>query len=183
MCNGDFHFDSTPIAPPGTTMLMHVKPENRSSFGFNAKKTFYIGPAFKHYRTFKGLIPATGGERLSDLVKFKHHAIAIPDLTPADRILEAARQLDSAIKQQPKKAPMDEITAVEILRKVVTGSQRDSIPLNSVQIQNKRTKPQSRPSQSQPCHRRTRDRQPQTRSQTTCQTARMKRIVRTAMTP
>ena len=79
-------------------MLMHVKPENRSSFGFNAKKAFYIGPAFKHYRTFKGLIPATGGERLSDSVKFKHHAIAIPELTPADRILEAARQLDNAIK-------------------------------------------------------------------------------------
>ena len=59
-------------------MLMHVKPENRSSFGFNAKKAFYIGPAFKHYRTFKGLIPTAGGERLSDSVKFKHHAIAIP---------------------------------------------------------------------------------------------------------
>ena len=102
-------------------MLMHVKPENRSSFGFNAKKAFYIRPVFKHYRTFKGLIPATGGERLSDSVKFKQHAIAIPGLTPADRILEAARQLDNAIKQQPKEAPMDEITA-EILRKVLTGN-------------------------------------------------------------
>ena len=60
-CNGDYHFDSTPIAPPGTAMLMHVKPGNRSSFGFNAKKAFDIGPAFKHYRTFnfKGLIPTT----------------------------------------------------------------------------------------------------------------------------
>ena len=78
-------------------MLMHVKPENRSSFGFNAKKACYIGPCFKHYRIFKGLLPSTGGERLSDSVKFKHHAIAIPNLTPADRILEAARQLDIAI--------------------------------------------------------------------------------------
>ena len=82
---------------------MHVKPENHSSFGASAKKAYYIGPAFKHYRIFKSLIPSTGGERLSDSVKFKHHAIAIPDLTPVDRILEAARQLDNAIKQQPKK--------------------------------------------------------------------------------
>ena len=79
-------------------MLMHAKPENRSSFGFNAKKAYYIEPAFKHCRTFKGLVPSTGGKRLSDSVKFKHYAIANPELTPADRILEAARQLDSAIK-------------------------------------------------------------------------------------
>ena len=105
-------------------MLMHVKPDNRSSFDFKPKKGYYIGPAFKHYRTFKGLIPATGGERLSDSVKFKQHAIVIPDLTPADRILEAAWQLDNVIKQQPKEAPMNEITAVEILRKVLTGNRR-----------------------------------------------------------
>ena len=52
---------------------------------------------------------STRVERISDTVLFKHHAIAIPQLTPADRILEAARQLDSVIKQQPKKAPMDEL--------------------------------------------------------------------------
>ena len=46
---------------------------------------------------------------MSDTVKMKHHAIAIRKLTPADRILEAARQLDDAIKQQPKQAPMDEL--------------------------------------------------------------------------
>ena len=50
---------------------------------------------------------STVAERLSDTVRFKHHAITIPHLTPADRILEAAQQLDSAIKQQPKNAPMD----------------------------------------------------------------------------
>ena len=56
---------------------------------------------------------STGAERILDTVRFKHHAIAIPQLTPADRILEAARQLDSAIKQQPKKAPMDELVAID----------------------------------------------------------------------
>ena len=78
-------------------------------------------------------MPSTGSKRLSDSVKFKHHAIAIPELTPSDRILEAARQLDSAIKQQSKEAPMDEITAVEILRKVLTGNPRSKLPLTSVQ--------------------------------------------------
>ena len=76
-CNGGFHFDSAPIAPPGTAMLMHAKPENRSSFGFNAKKAYYIGPCFKCYRTFRELLPLTWGKRLTDSVKFKHHATVI----------------------------------------------------------------------------------------------------------
>ena len=64
---------------------------------------------------------STGAERISETVRFKHHDIKIPHLTPADRILEAAQQIDSAIKQQPKKAPMDELVAIEILRKVLLG--------------------------------------------------------------
>ena len=95
---------------------------------------YCIGPCFRHYRTFKGLLPSTGGKQLVDSVKFKHHAIEIQDLTPADRILEAARQLDIAIKQQPKRAHMNEITTIEILREVRTVSLKDKIPPNSVQI-------------------------------------------------
>ena len=64
---------------------------------------------------------STGAERISDTVRFKHRAIAIPQLTPADRIMEAARQLDSAIKEQPKKAPMNKLVAIELLRKVLLG--------------------------------------------------------------
>ena len=130
---GEFHFDATPIAPPGSEMLMHEKPNRRRTWGFNAKKAWYLGPCFQHYRSFRGILPSTGGERISDTVKFRHHAINIPSLTPADRILEAAKQLDAAIKQQPKKAPMDEITAIELLRQVVLGETKEPLPLNSLQ--------------------------------------------------
>ena len=30
---GEYHFDSTPIAPPGTEMRMHEKPSRRRTFG------------------------------------------------------------------------------------------------------------------------------------------------------
>ena len=62
----------------------------------------------------------------------KHHAITIPTLTPADSILEAARQLDSAIKQLPKEGPIDELAAIELLRKVLLGENKDTLPMNSV---------------------------------------------------
>ena len=88
---GEFHFDATPIAPPGSKMLMHDKPGKRKTFGMNATLTWYLGPCLRHYRTFRGIVPSMGDERLSDMVRFQHHAITIPNLTPANRILEAAR--------------------------------------------------------------------------------------------
>ena len=44
---GEFFFDATPIASPGSEMLMRVKPGDRTSWGFNAKKAWYVGPALK----------------------------------------------------------------------------------------------------------------------------------------
>ena len=70
---------------------------------------------------------------MSDTVRMKHHAIAIPQLTPADRILEASKQLKDAIQQQPQQAPMDEIKAIELLREVLLGENKAELPLNSVQ--------------------------------------------------
>ena len=70
-------------------MLMQKKPGRRRTFGYNAKKAWYIPPCLRHYHTFKGILASTGAERMSNTVKFKHHTIAIPELTPADRILEA----------------------------------------------------------------------------------------------
>ena len=52
---------------------------------------------------------------MSDTVLFKQYTIAIPQPTPSDRILEDARQLYDAIKKQPKRASMDELTAIELL--------------------------------------------------------------------
>ena len=115
-------------------MLMQVKPDDRLTFGLNAKKAWYTGPALRHYQAFRGVLPSTKGERISDTVKFQHHAIAMPELTPSDQILEATRQLKGAINLQPKRAPMDEMGAIDMLREVMMGEQRTELPQNSVQI-------------------------------------------------
>ena len=61
---------------------------------------------------------------MSDTVRFKNHAITIPQLMPANRILEADGQFDDTLKQQPKKAPMDEITVIELLLEVILGERK-----------------------------------------------------------
>ena len=105
-------------------MVMYEKPNRRKTFGINAKKAWYIAPCFKHYQTFKFILQSTGAERMLDTVRFKHHAIAIPQITLTNRILEASRQLDDAIKQQPKKSPMDELTTIELLQEVLLGERK-----------------------------------------------------------
>ena len=141
---GKYHFESTPIAPAGSEMLMHENPGSRRTFGYNTKKAWYIAPCLRHYRTFKGIMASTGAERIYDTVKFKHHAIAIPQLTPADRILEATQQLDNAIQQQPKRSPIDELTAIELMCSVLLGETKTLLP-NRIQGCRKLDKP--------PCHR------------------------------
>ena len=77
---------------------------------------------------------------MSDTVKMKHHAIAIPSLTPADRILEAARQLDDVMRNQPKQAPMEDLQAIEVLREVLLGERVEPVPPNNLQLERQRQK-------------------------------------------
>ena len=79
------------------------------------------------------MLPLTKGERISDTVEFQHHAIAMPELTPADRILEATKQLKDAISQQPKRAPIKEMEVIEMLRQVMMIEHKEKLPKNSVQ--------------------------------------------------
>ena len=134
---GEYHFDLMPIAPEGSEMLMHENLGRIRTFGYNTKEEWYIAPCIRHYRIFKGIMTYTGAEWMSNTVKLKHHAIAIPKLTPADIILEATRQLDDAIRQQPKRAPMDKLTSIELLRSVLLG-EKQTPPPNIMQIQKAR---------------------------------------------
>ena len=80
------------------------------------------------------MLPSTKGECISDTVNFWYHAIAMPELTPTDQILEATWQLSNAINQQPKRAPMDKLTVIDMLREVMLGERQIELPQDSVQI-------------------------------------------------
>ena len=106
---------------------------------------FLFFSGYNSTNSIKGILPSTGKVRMADTVKMEHHAIAIPPLTPADRILEVARQVDRAIKQLLKECPIDKLAAVELLRKVLLGENKDPLPMNSVQKQRERERAQPVP--------------------------------------
>ena len=70
---------------------------------------------------------------MSDTVRFQHHAIGIPEITPADRIVEAARQLEGALRGLPKDAPMDTLEAIQNLREIMLGESSKDTQLQKVE--------------------------------------------------
>jgi hypothetical protein len=53
---GNFDFNATPLAPPGTRVLVHETLEQKkkcATFSLHAVESWYIGPSPDHYRCFK----------------------------------------------------------------------------------------------------------------------------------
>ena len=67
---GSFDFNATPMAPPGTRIVVHEKPSTRATWAPHGKDGWYVGPAMEHYRCFTAHVNATNSERVSDTVEF-----------------------------------------------------------------------------------------------------------------
>ena len=58
--HGLHNFATTPLAPAGTKVVIHKKPQNRASWDYHGCTVWYIGPPPDHYRCFRCFIPSTG---------------------------------------------------------------------------------------------------------------------------
>jgi len=103
---GNFNFDRTPLAPPGTKSLVYVASKNRPSFGTHAQDSWYIGPAMDHYRCMRYYIPITKGIRTAQSAKLFPAHCKTPYIDAADEIVLAAKDLVDALKQHDKNAPL-----------------------------------------------------------------------------
>ena len=51
--HGAFDFNQTPVAPPGTRVLVHEKPTVHATWALHAVDGWYLGPAMHHYRCYR----------------------------------------------------------------------------------------------------------------------------------
>lgn len=58
--NGLFDYNATPLAPPGTRVIIHEKPDQRGSWAPHGQNGGYVGPAMEHYRAHRIYCSATG---------------------------------------------------------------------------------------------------------------------------
>lgn len=77
---GNHDFNKTPLAPPGTRVVIHKKPGVRNTWGFHGERGWYIGPAPNHYRCFTCYVPATAKEVITDTVRFIPKKVIFPHL-------------------------------------------------------------------------------------------------------
>ena len=95
--NGHYDFNKHPMAPPGTKVVVHVKPNKQAAWGYHGEDGFYIGPALEHYRCVQCLMKNTRHVRISDTVQFFPHTTPFPTITLSDRLLNALDNIVSTL--------------------------------------------------------------------------------------
>ena len=91
--HGAFDCNQTPLAPPEIKFLVHICPEDRTSWAPHTIQVFYIGPAMEHYRYHKVCTPSTNSIRISKPVKWLPHNFKMPTASHGSLILVEPRHL------------------------------------------------------------------------------------------
>ena len=128
--NGPFDFNRTPLAPPGTKILMHEKIGNRRSWAPRGTDGWYIGPALEHYRCITCYLPETHATRVADTVEYFPNTVPIPSHTTEDLIRDAVTDIISALhsdKIAPPLLPLTDTTRTT-LRAIATILNRAAPP-------------------------------------------------------
>ena len=92
---GEFNFNATPLAPPGTKVLIHKKPSDRTSWGPHGRQGWYIG------RCVTCFVPDTRKELISDTVTFLPSQYKFPEITTDDFLKQAATDIISILCKPP----------------------------------------------------------------------------------
>ena len=98
---GNFNFTSTPLAPPGTRVVAHTKPTQRSSWSPRGEDGWYIGPSMQHHRCVRCYFTRTRSERNVDTVTFIPHSIPFPTMTIDTFLRQAATDIVTLLKKPP----------------------------------------------------------------------------------
>lgn len=118
MLEGNYDYDKNPMAPPGTQVMVHAKPQQRRSWGPYAIDGWYLAPAVKHYRCFKVYIPSTGKERVSDTIEFIKPTQSSPMIEPRSLLIDAATTIIKAVSNPLNKMTQykeEQLDALKVL--------------------------------------------------------------------
>ena len=102
---GNFDFNPTPMAPPGTKIIAYKKPNQLATWSKHGVSGWYIGPALDHYRWYKVFVTEKKSEIISDVVEFPPQNVRMPRVLSTDAATLAEQDLVELLKKQIPKAP------------------------------------------------------------------------------
>jgi hypothetical protein len=97
---GPYNFNKEPIAPPGIRVLVHVKPENRTTWAAHADEGWYIGPASEHYRCYRVYMTETKAERITDTIEWYPTKTTLPTASSTEVITAALNDVRHELLNQ-----------------------------------------------------------------------------------
>jgi hypothetical protein len=98
MHNSKYDFQAHPISVYGMRAIVHIKPDNRESWGNHGVEGFYLSPAIDHYRCWNFYIPSTQRARTTDTVQWLPTAFPLPGSSPLQHFVAIFDDLRVAIK-------------------------------------------------------------------------------------
>ena len=128
--------NATPIAPPGTKCLVHVKNEQKGTWDPHALEAWYLGPAWNSYRCCDVCVPSTCGVRITNTLTWLPTKYTMPVATPADLIRAAAEDMKDALKSTEKNTfisnlPQTKTDLLKELTEVLTNIAKTANPSRS----------------------------------------------------
>jgi hypothetical protein len=103
--NGHFDFNRTPLAPPGTRVIAHEKPDQRASWDPDGVDGYNLGPALDHYRCYQVSVTKTKGTRIVDTVECFPSKLSMPHTSSKYLASIAALELSNALQNPAPAVP------------------------------------------------------------------------------
>ena len=98
---GQFDFLATPLAPPGTKVVVHIDSKVRGTWELNGDIGWYVGPAMDHYRCVTCYFSRTRTTRICETVTFFPHNVPFPKVTTTDYLKQAADDIVTILTSPP----------------------------------------------------------------------------------
>jgi len=107
-----YDFNSHPIAPFGTKVLIYETPDDRTSWAPHGVLGYYLGPAPSHHRSFRVYTSKTRAERISDSLAWFPTTCKMPGSSTAELLLAQLSDLTATLKTLSSSThiPVDERT-------------------------------------------------------------------------
>ena len=98
---GPYDFNSKPLAPLGTKVLVHETSDQRASFAPHGIEGWYIGPSLDHYRCYKCYLPSTHNTRDALTVDWFPHTVPFPKVTADNYLRQTVEDMLSLLRTKP----------------------------------------------------------------------------------
>ena len=97
-----------PLAPFGTIVMAHVKPDKRSSWGAHATRAVYIGPSLDHHRCYRVRMEGSLEVRIVDTVSWHSDKFRAPMVTPSEHFTAVLSDLANAFTRMVQQARLSD---------------------------------------------------------------------------